>query len=195
MHFITLILFIIDQTVSPSNIDHWVCFPTGFWPVGLKIVFFLEFTIQTTQGMSLAADRAAPRAGIRTWEGTKTEWVIWKDPGSRQEEEVRTHSWIAGMVWWSQATGQGERQGEIMGSFQQVLGSSWCWTPDSMRADNSKPWHCIAFPNEAKLQLYASASLMYLLLSVFTLFFFMYLFIISFWKSIQQSKCNLMLAL
>ena len=65
--------FHIDQTVSPSNIDHCVCFPTGFCTVGLKIVFFLEFTIQTTNGMSLAADRTAPRAGIRTWEKTKTE--------------------------------------------------------------------------------------------------------------------------
>ena len=124
MHFITLILFIIDQTVSPSNIDHWVCFPTGFWPVGLKIVFFLEFTIQTTQGMSLAADRAAPRAGIRTWEGTKTEWVIWKDPGSRQEEEVRTQTCPEGRTGKMAAIcNQGER---LQKKFNLL--TSGCWT-------------------------------------------------------------------
>ena len=150
MHFITLVLFVIDQTVSPSNIDHWVCLPTDFCTVGLKTVFFLEFTIQTTSGMSLTADRAAPRPGIRPWENTKTEWVIWEDLGSRQEEEVRTHKLNSthGIMVTGNRLGI-ERQGGIMGFFQQVLGSSWCWTPDSMRADNWNPG--IAYPSQMRL--------------------------------------------
>lgn len=48
-----------------------------------------------------------------------------EDPGSRQEEEVRTHKLNSrhGIMVTGNRLGV-ERQGGIMGSFQQVLGSS-----------------------------------------------------------------------